>query len=1113
MWNCVRQKKKFYKIFELCMLLAAVLLAYPLVAQAEEVSLSGDAESGYYINMPAIGTNELLIHENVQTFKVYDNGGKDYAFGSNCNGYLLLTAPTGYSISLSGNVITEGNMRDYLRMYDGNSTQSGQLGAHSEYESSTGVEVEFVTSSSNQVLLYFQSDGSIEKDGVDLTVSVGKIDADYNITVDNHENGTVDVLVNDTGASTARGREMVTVVGTPKEGYDLTGVEVTDALGRKLVVTGGFWYTNNTCTFLMPAIDVNVKCTFVNTSTGENEISQTIPVSGTKELKIARDVRGFKVYGSGGKNGGYAINGSGYLLLTVPEGFIMKISGICKTEKIEYDYLTVYDGNVAEESAIVGSTSKYGSPNNETVDIIVSSGNQLLLYFKSDGSNAGSGVDITVKLSDLNRKFDLEVNEPINGKVTFSVEDKTVTSAAESELVAVTATPNAGYTLTGLKVYDAEGNLLESKGGTWHTGNVATFLMPEGNAKVYPEFTVSENMTDEMYQNIPGNGSVTIGIPREIESFKLYDNGGSAGDYTNNCESYTYINVPKGYVLELTGTVCTENNNDYLRVYDGMVSEETLLGTFMGPNGVDVGTQYSKDNNMVLYFRTDGSIVHSGLDLTVKKRLVDYSILYDLDEGEWEGTPISSYTVENDDIILGTPVREGYYFTGWTGTDLEEPTMSVKIAAGSYGDRSYQATWEKRKELQHEDIQIDVAKQTYTGAFCNSVVVKDKDQVLVQNTDYTVEYKQGEENIEAPICVGDYDVIITGIGKYCDTVNAVLTIDKAMNPPLLPEASMHVSYEVVTVGSATLPKGWIWTETDKKKELSVGSEVKAVALYNGEDKGNYVKESMEITIIRDACTHVWDEGVITKEATAVDEGEKKYTCTICGQEKNEKIAALGVPVVGTIETDASGAGSYKIDVADIHNGTVTYMAPSDKTLSDVIIPDTVVIGGVTYRVTAIEKNAFKDNNNLKKVVIGKYIKTIGNNAFANCKKLKTVKFGVNVTSIGDKAFYKCTALTKVSLPSKVKTIGKSAFEGCKKITSVTIGKSVTKIGSKAFYGCNKIKTLTIKSTKLTTKKIGSKAFAKTPKRMTVKIPKKKLKSYKTMLVKRGVNKKAKFKKN
>lgn len=221
---------------------------------------------------------------------------------------------------------------------------------------------------------------------------------------------------------------------------------------------------------------------------------------------------------------------------------------------------------------------------------------------------------------------------------------------------------------------------------------------------------------------------------------------------------------------------------------------------------------------------------------------------------------------------------------------------------------------------------------------------------------------------------------------------------------------------------------------------------------------------------------------------------------------------LTTPVIGTTAISDDGKATYKVTTSDLTNGTVTYVAPTNKKATKVTIPDTVVIDGVTYKVTAIEKNAFKKNKNIKSVTIGKNIKTIGANAFYNCTKLNTVKFGSNVTTIGDKAFYKCTALTKITIPNKVTTIGKQAFYGCKNLKTVTIGKNVSKIGSKAFYGCSKLKTLTIKSSKLTTKKIGSKAFSKTPKSMTVKVPKKKYKSYKSMLIKRGVNKKAKFKK-
>ena len=244
-----------------------------------------------------------------------------------------------------------------------------------------------------------------------------------------------------------------------------------------------------------------------------------------------------------------------------------------------------------------------------------------------------------------------------------------------------------------------------------------------------------------------------------------------------------------------------------------------------------------------------------------------------------------------------------------------------------------------------------------------------------------------------------------------------------------------------------------------------------------------------------AGTWSWKDATI-KPSTA-DSGVTEYdvvfvpTDAVNYNSVETKITVLlSTPTNGTIDTSDDGKATYKVTKSDLKNGTVAYVGPLDKKATKVKIPATVKIDGVTFKVTSIEKNAFKNN-----------------------KKVKTVTIGKNVTTIGDNAFYKCTALTKISIPSKVKTIGKNAFYGCKKMTSATIGKSVSKIGAKAFYGCSKLKTLKIKTTKLTEKKIGSKAFSKTPKSMKVTIPKKKFKTYKSMLIKKGVNKKAKFKKS
>ena len=103
-------------------------------------------------------------------------------------------------------------------------------------------------------------------------------------------------------------------------------------------------------------------------------------------------------------------------------------------------------------------------------------------------------------------------------------------------------------------------------------------------------------------------------------------------------------------------------------------------------------------------------------------------------------------------------------------------------------------------------------------------------------------------------------------------------------------------------------------------------------------------------------------------------------------------------------------------------------------------------------------------------------------------------------------------VTYAGKPYKVTEISDRAFYSCKKLKTVTIGKNVKKIGSKAFYNCRNLKKITVKTKKLATKSVGAKAFGNTYKKVTVKVPASKYKTYKKLLVKKGINKKAKFRK-
>ena len=88
----------------------------------------------------------------------------------------------------------------------------------------------------------------------------------------------------------------------------------------------------------------------------------------------------------------------------------------------------------------------------------------------------------------------------------------------------------------------------------------------------------------------------------------------------------------------------------------------------------------------------------------------------------------------------------------------------------------------------------------------------------------------------------------------------------------------------------------------------------------------------------------------------------------------------------------------------------------------VTIPSTITVQGITFKVTAIAEKAFRNDKNLKSVVIGSNVKKIGKQAFEKCKKLSSVTFK----------------------GKKAPTIGKAAFKGIKKKANVQVAGSMKK---------------------------------------------------------------------
>ncbi len=92
-------------------------------------------------------------------------------------------------------------------------------------------------------------------------------------------------------------------------------------------------------------------------------------------------------------------------------------------------------------------------------------------------------------------------------------------------------------------------------------------------------------------------------------------------------------------------------------------------------------------------------------------------------------------------------------------------------------------------------------------------------------------------------------------------------------------------------------------------------------------------------------------------------------------------------------------------------------------------------------------------SNIKNVVIGDSVTSIGSWSFYSCSNLVNADIPDSVTSIGDSAFSDCHSLTSISIPDNVISIGEWAFSYCNKLISISIGKSLTSIGEFAFLDC------------------------------------------------------------
>ena len=128
-------------------------------------------------------------------------------------------------------------------------------------------------------------------------------------------------------------------------------------------------------------------------------------------------------------------------------------------------------------------------------------------------------------------------------------------------------------------------------------------------------------------------------------------------------------------------------------------------------------------------------------------------------------------------------------------------------------------------------------------------------------------------------------------------------------------------------------------------------------------------------------------------------------------------------------------------------------------LKDINI-DTLIIGDEITHIS--DYLLYSNNQGVKKVQIGKKVKSIGKYAFQYEASLNSVVFvGKDIKELGTGCFYKCTGLKNIELPDSITRLGVYCFEDCIKLETIKLSNLLSEIPTRCFDNCESLKGIDI----------------------------------------------------
>ena len=501
------------------------------------------------------------------------------------------------------------------------------------------------------------------------------------------------------------------------------------------------------------------------------------------------------------------------------------------------------------------------------------------------------------------------------------------------------------------------------------------------------------------------------------------------------------------------------------------------------------------ENNQLVTTNAVYSFVMPNHDYTLEAKWNHFEITYNLNGGVNNENNPTSYSIDDGNITLNAPTKEGYEFVGWKYND----EFVDEINTNTIDDITLEAVWSSYKYTIKEDSNGN--KYASIIDFDNSIAeVNIPSEVVVDSESIPVK-EIGSRVFEDSTTIISITIpdSVTTIGNSafsgCDSLTSIIIPDSVTTIGYY--AFENCSNLTIYCEAASEPDGWssswnisacpvVWGYTGIGAEYngfeyavcidSEGNKYITITGYDGIDTDVIVPdtisvdgEDIHVTTIGDSA--FYDNDTITSvtignNVTTI--GERAfYNCdnlTTVTIGENSQLTTIGsyafygcssltsITVPNNVTTIGTSA-FYGCDNLTIYCEATS--KPSGWSSSWNYSNRPVVwdsIGGGVY--DGLEYVIRVDENNKPYIEITGYLESDTNLTIPNTINVNDEE--IKVTAIGDNAFYSCDSLTSITVPNNVTTIGEWAFYGCSSLTSITVPNNVTTIGEWAFYGCDNL---------------------------------------------------------